>query len=228
MLRKTYFTKSVKASILQILVFAFYLFPLLASAQCGIYDPTLPYVCGPPSNSNCDAYPKNAMLLETSPTVNFTFDNMTAYNAGITYSGSTILHLKVDSGNAACKWKLVMYIDNGGAPTAAGDWNKLATYGGSGTTPAISLLQVRVYNNCNTPMCESWENFTTTGQAIDIIKDAILVPAGSCTTNVNGLGSYLNHYNEYTFTIDYKIVPGFSMQPGTYNLTLHFCLVEDD
>lgn len=228
MLKKTYLNKRLKASILQILVFAFYLFPLIARAQCGVYDPILPYVCGPPSNSNCDPVPTNAMLMETSPNVNFTFDDLTDYNAGITISGATILHLKVNGGNAACKWKLVMYIDNGGAPTAATDWQQAASYGGSGSIPPISLLQVKVYNNCNTPMCESWQNFTTDDQAIDIIKDVLLVPAGSCTTNVNGLGSYLTNYNEYTFTIDYRIVPGYTMHPGTYNLTLRFCLVEDD
>jgi hypothetical protein len=225
---KTYPQHFVKASTLFVLVFAFLANSLSVRAQCGVYDPALPYVCGPPSNTNCAPYPKNQIVMENSQSLDITYDNMTEYMSGQTFSGSTVLHLKVDSGNAACKWKLVMYIDNGGAPTAAANWQSLGTYGGSGAKPNISLLQVRVYNSCNTPMCESWENFTTTSQAIDIIKDPLLIPAGSCATNVNGLGSYLNHYNEYTFTIDYRIVPGFVNQPGTYMLTLKFCLVEDD
>ena len=144
-------------------------------------------------------------------------------------SGATILHLKVDSGTAACKWKLAMMINNGGPPTAAGTWEKLSSYGTSPLPlPPISMLQVRVYNNCNTPTCETWQNFTLNGQALYIIKAELGPPITGCAPNTDGLGSYLNNYNAYTFTIDYRVIPGFNMPAGTYQLSLQFCLVEDD
>jgi hypothetical protein len=227
---KFYYTKKIKASILPILVFVFYIMPFVLSAQCDAFDPMVPYICSGSGSTNCDAYPKNALLLETSPNETFTFDDITDYNSGETMTGSTILHLKVDSGNAAlCKWKLVMMVNNGGAPTTNGTWEQLSSYGVSTLPkPPISLLQVRVYNNCNTPTCETWQNFTLNGQALYIIKAEPGPPITGCVSNVDGIGDYLHDYNAYTFTIDYRIVPGFNMPPGTYQLSLQFCLVEDD
>lgn len=225
-----YLKNSFKASISVILVFMFYINPAISCGQCDAYDPMVPYVCTGSGSTNCDAYPKNAILLETSPNETFTFNDITDYNSGITMYGSTVLHLKVDSGNAAlCKWKLVMMVNNGGAPTASGTWEKLSSYGTSPLPlPPLSLLQIRVSNNCNTPTCETWQNFTLDGQALYIIKAEPGPPITGCASNVDGIGSYLNDYNAYTFTIDYRIVPGFDMPPGTYQLSLQFCLVEDD
>ncbi|HXP53250.1 MAG TPA: hypothetical protein VN922_25120, partial [Bacteroidia bacterium] len=168
-----------------------------------------------------------------APNVNFEFDKISDYSAGITFSGSTILHIKMDSINRVCAdgfpctWKLVMYVDDFGA--VGGQWDKLTGYGtGAGTTPSIDLLQVRVYNGCSTPICTSFQAFNPVdGSAIDIIDNAVLKAAGSCSTNVNGVGSYLNHYNEYTFMVDYRIVPHYDLAPGNYQLAVHFCLVED-
>lgn len=215
------------------LVFFSLFFPsLLTFAQCPSPDPMLPYIKQPASNSNCSPLPKNGFLpLQTSPNVDFTFDQIRDYNAGITLSGSTILHLKVDSGTALCKWKLLMYIDNNGAPTPVNEWETLATYGIPGAVkPKIDLLQVKVYNGCATPICEQWQTFIPQDDAaIDIIYSPLpVIPAGSCTENVDGLGSYLNHYNEYTFTVDYRIKPGFVYAAGVYQLGLHFYIVEDD
>jgi hypothetical protein len=60
----------------------------------------------------------------------------------------------------------------------------------------------------------------------DIVNDASLIPAGSCATNVNSAGSYLTDPNEYTFMVDYRIVPGLNFTSGYYQVVLHFCLVE--
>jgi len=201
-------------------------------AQCPSPD-VAPYVCGPPAHCDCASWPKNGIIIENSPNIDFQFDKISQYLGGITYSGSTIIHIKMDSTNATCadgspcKWKLVMFIDNFG--TGGNQWDKTASYGtGVGTKPTIDMVQLRVYNGCNTPICESFQTFNPIDDAsIDIVNSAVLIPAGTCSSNVNGVGSYLNHYNEYTFTVDYKIIPGFDMAPGMYQLSLNFCLVED-
>jgi|GEM_PF-1796797 hypothetical protein len=210
----------------------FFVIPGISLAQCPSPD-VAPYTCGPPAHCDCQVWPNNGIILETSPNVSFEFDKINEYAAGITYSGSTILHIKMDSINrtcidgSPCMWKLVMYVDDFGA--AGGQWDKLTTYGtGAGTVPSIDLLQVRVYNGCNTPICESFQSFAPVDDAsIDIINSAVLKAAGTCGTNVDGVGSYLNHYNEYTFMVDYRIVPHYGLAPGNYQIALYFCLVED-
>jgi len=213
-------------------VFFFSACTVYSLAQCPSPD-VAPYTCGPAAHCDCATWPNNGIIIENSPNVNFEFDKINEYSGGITYSGSTIIHIKMDSINrtcadgSPCKWKLVMYIDNFGA--GGSGWDKVGTYGtGAGTAPTIDLLQVRVYNGCNTPMCESFQSFNAVDDAsIDIINSAVLIPAGSCRPNVNGVGSYLNHYNEYTFTVDYRIIPHYNLAPGTYQLSLYYCLVED-
>jgi hypothetical protein len=200
--------------------------------QCPSPD-VAPYVCGPAAHCDCATWPKNGIIIENSPNVDFEFDKISQYLGGISFSGSTIIHIKMDSTNSTCsdgspcKWKLVMFIDNFGV--GGNQWDKTATYGtGVGTKPTLDLIQLRVYNGCNTPICESFQSFNPIDDAsIDIVNSAVLIPAGACTTNVNGVGSYLNHYNEYTYTVDYRIIPGFDMAPGMYQLSLNFCLVED-
>jgi hypothetical protein len=231
-------------SILKTLIFCFLTlaFAVNVDAQCPSIDPMIPYVCGPVIHNNCAAYPKDGIVMENSQNINYDFNTYNQYIGGITYSGATILHIKMDSASntALCKWKLVMYIDNGGGATPVTEWENLATYGivHSPVRPTISLLQVRVYNGCSTPECEQWQTFSVPvtypngqdGIAIDIISSALLIPATSpCgTENVNGVGSYFNNYNDYTFNIDYRVVPNVTYTPGIYQLTVHFCLVEDD
>ena len=232
-----------KYQISRVLILLFLTYPFIwLSAQCPSVDPMIPYACGPVIHNNCASYPKDGIVVENSQNINYEFNNFTQYNSGITYSGGTIIHIKMDSASspALCKWKLVMYIDNGGGLTPATEWETLTTYGAihPGIKPTISLLQVRVYNGCSTPECQQYQTFTVPvtypqGQddiAIDIINSALLTPATApCgTENVNGVGSYLNHYNDYTFNVDYRIVPGVVYTPGVYQLSLHFCLVEDD
>jgi hypothetical protein len=186
--------------------------------------------CGPPVTANCQAIPASGLTLSTPGNVNFVFDNFDKIKSGITMGGTTILRLNVLANNAACKWALRVYIDNNpGAGTPATDWEKLSTYGSPiGTVPKLNLLQFRVYNGCGTPISNGvYETFAAAnGSFIDIINGMALTPAGSCATNVNGAGSYLTNYNEYTFTIDYRLVPGLAMTPGYYQVGLRFCLVE--
>lgn len=173
------------------------------------------------------------LVLSTPSTVDFVFDKFSEYAGGIVLAGSTELHVRVDALNAMCKWSLKMTVDNNvGLPApAATDWFKAATYGLGvvGNIPQLDLIEVKVYNGCNTPIASgAYQNFAAaTGSSLDIINDIVINPAGTCATNVNGPGSYLGNYNEYTFVIDYRIVPGFTFSPGIYQMKINFCLVEN-
>ena len=186
--------------------------------------------CGPPAASNCKAIPASNMFIAGNINLDFIFDSFSKYTSGITISGATQLRLTVLPNNASCKWKLRVYIDNNpSAPTPLNEWETLNSYGGSGNTPLIDLMEVRIYNGCNTPINSGiYQNFTpVNGSFIDIINDIVLNPAGACIANVNGSGSYLTNYKEYSFTIDYRLHPGLQYKAGAYQLTLRFCLVED-
>ena len=185
--------------------------------------------CGPPASAHCQGIPFSELIRSTPGNIDFTFDNFSKYNGGITFSGATLIRLKVLGNDPSCKWVLRMYIDNNGAPTPIDEWETSMPYSTSGAKPTLDLIQVKVYNGCNTPINSGvYQNFTpATGAFIDIINDITLTPAGSCSTNVNGAGSYLTNYNEYSFTVDYRIVPGLTCAAGMYTLNIHFCLVEE-
>lgn len=184
--------------------------------------------CGPPATAHCQGIPFSELIRSTPLNVDFTFDNFSKYNGGITMSGATLLRLKVLGNDASCKWVLRMYIDNNGTIPNT-DWETSLAYGSSGATPTLDLIQVKVYNGCQTPINNGvYQNFSPLdGDHIDIINDVALNVAGSCGPNVNGEGSYLTNYNEYSFTVDYRIVPGLSYMAGLYTLNIRFCLVEE-
>jgi len=188
--------------------------------------------CPGPVSANCQGMPASSLNNSMPANITFTFDAMSQYTGGITQSGSTILYLKVLPNNASCKWALRVYIDNnGGSGTPPNQWEKVFSYSkfNSGTEPTLDLLQVKVYNSCRTPIFNGiFREFAPVDDSyLDIIDGAALIPAGSCTTNVNGAGSYLTNYAEYSFTIDYRIVPNMKYEPGTYQISLWFCLVEE-
>lgn len=188
-----------------------------------------------PSSSNC-ASGVNPMIPETD-NVDFLFDSFSQYQGGIYQYGKTILKLKVDDNlGFTCRWKLSMIVSNNGWINTD-QWNTLATYSaGSGSNPTLDLLEIRVTNSCGTPdptVYNIWRSFAIppgTGDAINIINDPFpnpVTPGGSCASQVNGAGTYLGpNYGEYSFTIDYRIIPGVNWIPGYYNLSVKFCLTE--
>lgn len=189
--------------------------------------------CNPPVTLNCSGIVPGGTsefyLLPTPNNIDFSFDNFREYLSGTTISGSTTLKLRIDALNAACKWRLVMYLDNNASP--GNEWETRSFYGGSGTIPEVDLIQVRVYNVCGTPQFNGiYRTFTNITTVLSIINNPILNPNGLCNgSEVNSPGYYLTGYGEYTFNIDYRIVPSVvtNYRPGIYELTLRFCLVED-
>jgi hypothetical protein len=185
--------------------------------------------CGSPVTANCQAVPSSELIQSGNGNVDFVFDDFSKYNGGITQSGTTTLRLKVLPNNPSCKWTLRVYIENnpgGGSPV--NQWETLSSYGNGTDAPTLDLLAIKIYNGCGTPINSGvYQNFAAiNGSFIDIVNDASLIPAGSCATNVNSAGSYLTDPNEYTFMVDYRIVPGLNFTSGYYQVVLHFCLVE--
>ena len=187
-------------------------------------------VCINPSTSNCsDAVTGSRFYINGRTNIDFTFDEMNKYTRGITYTGATQLRLKIDESNPGfCKWKLIMIVENNGYNN---QWEPLTYYGNSGTNPNLNLIQVSVWNGCGTPLYNGvFRTFSNNinQDTLSIIPDIPLrnLPGPCDGTHINGPGSYLNDYNEFSFNIDYRIIPGYALRPGSYQLRIRFCLVE--
>lgn len=168
----------------------------------------------------------------TSIQEDLVFDNFNDYSYGIIRRAVARVRIRVDDqipSNPNCKWKLNVTVDNNaGAGTANTDWETITTYSGSSNPPPISIFEFRITNACATsPIHGTYQSFTLNGDVIDIIQDTgVQTAAGSCTTNTNGPGSYLDHYDEFVFAFDIRIVPGLVYDPGIYALQFTFNLEE--
>jgi len=198
---------------------------LLVKAQCA------------PTSSNCILGAEGTnLIMTTSGNVEFVFDDLSKYIRGITKSGSTRLRLKIEEKDPKindCKWALMMYISTPGA-VPANEWETLVTYGaGAGDIPdKEGLIQVRVYNGCNTALHSGqYQIFEGVNdyELFIIEPNAVSTHPGSCNgSHVNAPGSYITNFNEYSFTIDYRITPKFNHRPGAYEIIINFCLFEVD
>lgn len=168
----------------------------------------------------------------TAITADFIFDSFSQYQAGITVNNIGKLRIRVEDQaipDPDCRWFLTMEVNNNpGGGTAVSKWETLGTYGTGTVSPDIDIMEIRVRNACATsPIDGTFQTFSNNGDITDIIAD--LLPrqnAGTCTDNVNGPGNYLSNYNEYVFTIDLKVNPGFAFSPGIYQLSIRFHLEE--
>ena len=163
------------------------------------------------------------------------FDDATKYIGGITINSVTRIRVIVEDKtipDRLCSWNLKMFIENNSvAGTALNEWEEVTNYGnGAGSNPTIDLLEVRVRNACATsPHNNIFRSFNDANEILEIIREEIgnIVSAGSCTTNVNGPGSYLTNYDEFNFDIDIRLNPGVRFNPGIYNLNIRFRLEEN-
>jgi hypothetical protein len=173
------------------------------------------------------------LSVTTSNNIDFSYDTFGKYLAGQTQNGVTKLKVTVSNdinNNPSCRWNLVLYVENGSVTTANTDWEQLQSQSTSGTNPKIEMLQLRVRNNCNTSLTgnQFFNVPLISGTPILIISNTgITIPAGSCITNVNGPGNPISNYNEFTFDIDYRIVPTVGVKSGTYQVKLRYLLTED-
>jgi hypothetical protein len=171
----------------------------------------------------------------------FVFDTFSKWKSGITINGTTVIRViavqDATGGATTCDWKLRMRINNGSA--IGNEWETLDTYGSatSGNKPFVGMLKVKVSNGCGTPQNnEVWQTFATDMAILDIINPSpspVTTNLGNanCSGNeTNGPGSYLSvDYNEFVFTIDYRIIPAVNVDliPGRYQLKLDFCISQN-
>jgi hypothetical protein len=170
----------------------------------------------------------------TTTTQLLSFDGFSKYNGGISINSVARIRIRVEDQaipDPLCSWSLIMTIDNNaGGGTPVNEWEELTQYGsGLATNPTIDILQVRVRNACTTsPIDGVYQTFTNNGDLIDIIAPMLPVtPAGSCSNNVNGPGSYQSNYDEFNFDVDVRVTPGFNFNPGIYQLSVRFRLEEN-
>lgn len=163
-----------------------------------------------------------------------TFDDFSKYSSGLTINNALTIRVDVDHQaipDPDCSWFLNMEVfNNPGAGTPANEWEELFLYGsGSSSNPLLDILEIRVRNTCSTsPIDGVYQSFTNNGDVFDIIASLLPVtPAGSCTTNVNGPGDYMSNHDEYTFTVDIRVKPTLSTNPGIYELAVRFHLEEN-
>jgi hypothetical protein len=203
------------------------------SSWCTVDTPNSPNGC---TDGQIVDLPQNQSQIE------FVFDSFAKWNSGITLYGASILKIiakqdTVTPSAPSCYWKLRMLIDNIGSN--ADEWKTDDSYGtGSGNKPNIEMLKLRVDNGCHTPQNTDFQWFQNDQDIIDIINPGsgllannTIICSGAPNSETNGSGTYLGpDYNEFTFTIDYKIVPQVGQipgwAPGRYTLLLKFCLSE--
>ncbi len=199
-----------------------------------------PAGCATSTSNRCDGWPLSRLDLDQQAggsLLEFVFDEIGEYEAGMTYYGTTILRVTASdtANNGDCAWKLRMVVNNGGLPTPDLEWLQTASYGFSGSQPGIGLIEVRVTNNCATsPINGTWQTFTLpeNGGEIVIIDNGSFASAagtgGGCGPGqTNSNGSYLTSYGEFAFVIDYRIRPFYNYTPGKYELNIKFCISED-
>jgi len=157
----------------------------------------------------------------------FVFDDFKKFLNGITYSAATTLKLNI--AGPACRWKLHIYIDNIGSVNPD-EWILNNAYGaGTAPIPDLDILDIRITNECNTPIPVGFNSIPDRTQMIAVIDNNFApdANAGDCNTNVNGQGDFLSNYREFHFKIDYKVTPGLNTRPGNYQVVVRYCLTED-
>ncbi len=174
--------------------------------------------------------------IEPNTSINslMTFDSFSKYEGGMIINGVAKIKIRVEDKavvDPLCSWFLTMIVDNNpGAGTPANEWEELAQYGnGLGNNPPINALEIRVRNSCSTsPVDGVFQTFTNNMDILDIITPLLPVtPAGSCAVNVNGPGNYMSNYDEFSFTVDIRVKPNFTLNPGIFQLNIKFHLEEN-
>ncbi|MDG1803753.1 hypothetical protein [Flavicella sp.] len=177
------------------------------------------------------------LFLEEQGNSAFTFTDFSKYQSG--YPRTTIARLKVRVTDKVipdnlCSWNLILTVNNNGANST--EWEVLNHYSdGTGPNPLLSILEVRITNDCMTS--EDFSNFvplSDVNDILEIIKPIIgtleasdVIPSNSCVKNVNGIGDYISNYSEYTFKIEVRLKPGMTFNPGTFALNFNFRLEEN-
>lgn len=161
-----------------------------------------------------------SLTIATTTPVSFDFNTIAKYKTGITIYNAATLYIESDR-----QWDLTV----AASTTVAGQWDNVAYYSTQGTHPGIDILLMQFRNASNTSLESGFFPLTDKSAPTYIIGTAAAPdPTVSCPNNgTNEAGSYLINPNCYKFNVDMKIVPGFTLRPGIYELTIEYRLVED-
>ena len=165
--------------------------------------------------------------LATSPTADFTFDNIFKLNFGIVLPNAITLNVEA----VGTQWDLYV----GTVTTIAGMWDNASYYTstGNGSIP-VGILQMRVHNLSNTQQISGYVPLQDIAvSTLDIIGDHLVAPdpTVNCSdlinTGTNTPGTYTVDPQCYQFKVDLKLTPGITYRPGLYTLQIDFIIAED-
>lgn len=159
--------------------------------------------------------------LKETPNVNFTFTTIQSYSTGIAANNAMTLRIDAIGSN----WDLYV-----GAETAVMDkWNQVLSYSSYGTIPGIEILEMRFRNTGSTSLIPGYFPITDINSPTYIIgSENPADPSINCSSpGTNTPGNYLGTPACYKFNVDLRITPGFTLQPGLYNLHIKYVIIQD-
>ncbi|MFN2395364.1 MAG: hypothetical protein ABR597_06715 [Bacteroidales bacterium] len=159
--------------------------------------------------------------LKESPDVEFVFNTIQKYQTGVVVPNAITLRIIADGLN----WDLYV----GAQTDSPGYWNELTAYSTYGVEPETDILELRFRNTANTSQQFGWFPVSDINTPVYIIgSENPGDPSVSCPgQGTNTPGSYLTEPQCYLFNVDMRIVPGFDLKPGLYNLLIKYVIVED-
>ena len=159
--------------------------------------------------------------LKESPDVEFVFNTVQKYQTGVVVPNAISLRIIADGVN----WDLYV----GAETDSPGYWNELTAYSDYGAEPTTDILELRFRNTANTSQQFGWFPVSDINTPVFIIgSENPGDPSVNCPgQGTNTPGSYLTEPQCYLFNVDMRVVPGFDLKPGLYNLLIKYVIVED-
>ena len=159
--------------------------------------------------------------LKESPDVEFIFNTVQKYQTGVLAPNAMTLRIIAEGVN----WNLYV----GAETDSPGYWNELTAYSTYGVEPTTDILELRFRNTANTSQQQGWFPVTDINSPVYIIgSENPGDPSIDCPgQGTNTPGSYITEPQCYRFNIDMRVVPGFELKPGLYNLLIKYVIVED-
>ncbi len=158
--------------------------------------------------------------LKTSPNITFDFNTIQEYINGITYMNAVTLNINASS-------QFDIYV--GATTTNVGYWDVTQTYSTGGDPPPIDILKLQFRNASSTSQVSGFFTLQDINTPTYIIgTNAAPDPSINCpNTGTNTAGDYSANPSCYKFTVDLRIVPGFTYQSGLYTLRIDYVIIED-
>lgn len=161
-----------------------------------------------------------SLELKTTPQVDLVFNTIEKYKTGIRRPGFLRLNILA----VGTEWDLYV----GAQTDVVGSWNVIDTYGNTGLSPTIALIELQFRNASNTSQEVGFFSLTDIASPTYIIGSANIDPLVLCPNQgCNGAGSYLTTPGCFKFDVDMRVIPNFDYKPGLYTLTIQFVLTEN-